>query len=117
MYFCNVRELGGVVSRARRPRVRRVTRYPGLIAGRMSVATSTIDVMVDQTLLTQAKQLTPADRLELIGELWQTLDHEALPVTDAERTMLDERLADLSADPESGRSWEEAEAELRRRLP
>lgn len=73
--------------------------------------------MVDQTLLTQAKQLAPADRLELIGELWQSLDHDALPVTGAERTMLDERLADLSANPDSGRSWGEVEAELHRRLP
>jgi putative addiction module component (TIGR02574 family) len=63
--------------------------------------------MVDPALLTQAKQLTPADRLELIGELWQTLDHDELPVSDAERAMLDERLLDLTTNPESGRPWEE----------
>ncbi|MHB1235674.1 MAG: addiction module protein [Microbacteriaceae bacterium] len=73
--------------------------------------------MVNQALLTQAKQLAPADRLELIGELWQTLDHDDLPVTHAERVMLDERLADLAANPDSGRPWEEVEAGLRRRLP
>lgn len=73
--------------------------------------------MVDQVLLTQAKRLTPADRLELIGELWQTLDHDSLPVTGAERDMLDERLVDLSANPDSGRPWGDVEAELRSRLP
>ncbi len=73
--------------------------------------------MVDQTLLSQAKQLPPADRMELIGELWQTLDHEELHVTDADRTMLDERLADLAANPDSGRPWQAVDAELRRRAP
>lgn len=73
--------------------------------------------MVDQALLTQAKQLTPADRLELIGELWQSLNHDEFPVTDSERAMLDERLADLSAHPDSGRPWEEVEADLQLRLP
>jgi putative addiction module component (TIGR02574 family) len=73
--------------------------------------------MVDQALLTQAKQMTPADRLELIGELWQTLDHDNLPVTAADRDMLDERVADLSANPDSGRPWGDVEAELRSRLP
>ncbi len=73
--------------------------------------------MVDPTLLAQAKQLTPADRLELIGELWQTLDHDELPVSDADRDLLDDRRRDLAANPDSGRSWEEVDAELRRRLP
>jgi putative addiction module component (TIGR02574 family) len=73
--------------------------------------------MVDPTLLTQAKQLTPADRLELIGELWQTLDHDELPVSDADRDLLDDRLRDLAANPDAGRPWEEVDADLRRRLP
>ena len=72
--------------------------------------------MVDHTLLNQAKQLKPADRLELIGELWQSLNTDDLPVTDADRSMLDERLADLSANPDSGRAWDEVESDLQRRL-
>lgn len=72
--------------------------------------------VVDRALLTQAKQLDPADRLELIGELWQSLNSDELPVTAAERTMLDERLADLSKNPDSGRPWKEVEADLQRRL-
>ena len=73
--------------------------------------------MVDPTFLTQAKQLTSADRLELIGELWQTLDHDELPVSDADRDLLDDRLRDLAANPDAGRPWEEVDADLRRRLP
>ena len=60
--------------------------------------------MVDLTLLAQAKQLTAADRLELIGELWQTLDHDDLPVTEAEKVMLDERIVELEANTDSGHS-------------
>lgn len=73
--------------------------------------------MVDPTLLTQAKQLTSADRLELIGELWQTLDHDELPVTAADRDMLDDRLRDFAVNPDAGRSWDEVDADLRRRFP
>ncbi len=74
------------------------------------------ELMVDQVLLTQAKQLSPADRLELIGELWQTLEHDTLPVTNVEKVLLDERIADLSAHPGSGRPWGDVEAELLSRL-
>ena len=73
--------------------------------------------MVDPALLTQAKQLAPADRLDLIAELWQTLDHNQLPVSDAERAMLDERLSDFTANPKSGRPWEDVSRDLGRRLP
>jgi putative addiction module component (TIGR02574 family) len=73
--------------------------------------------MVDPALLTQAKQLTPADRLELIGELWQTLEHDELPVSSADQELLDERRHDLDANPGSGRPWEEVDADLQRRLP
>jgi putative addiction module component (TIGR02574 family) len=72
--------------------------------------------VVDNALLAQAKQLDPADRLELISELWQSLNPDELPITSSERSMLDERLVDLSANPDSGRPWEEVEADLKRRL-
>jgi len=73
--------------------------------------------MVDQAFLTQAKQLSPADRLELIGELWQSLNPDDLPLTETEKSLLDERLAEADANPNAGRTWEEVEAELRQRLP
>jgi putative addiction module component (TIGR02574 family) len=72
--------------------------------------------VVNPALLTQAKQLTPADRLELIEELWQSLNPDEFPVTAAEKSMLDERLADLAENPSSGRSWEDVEADLQQPL-
>ena len=72
--------------------------------------------MVDDALLAEAKRLSPDDRLELISALWQSLSPDQLPVTDAEKLMLDERLAELRANPSDERDWADAEASLQRRL-
>ena len=72
--------------------------------------------MVDAALLAEAKRLSPDDRLELISALWQSLSPDQLPVTDAEKLMLDERLAELRANPSDERDWADAEASLQRRL-
>jgi len=37
-------------------------------------------------------------------------------VTDAEKSLLDERLAEAETDPLAGRPWEDIEADLSRRL-
>jgi putative addiction module component (TIGR02574 family) len=71
--------------------------------------------MVDQTLLDRVSRLSQADRLELIGELWQSIEVDELEVTQAEGDLLDGRLADLRADPTAGRSWNAVEADLRNR--
>lgn len=61
-------------------------------------------------------QLTVAERLELVEELWDSIaadaDAETLPLTDVERALLDERLADLHANPDEGRPWAEVRAEI-----
>jgi putative addiction module component (TIGR02574 family) len=71
--------------------------------------------MVDQALRDRVRQLTPEDRLELISELWDSLDPDDIPVTRAEREMLDQRLDALRADPGAGRPWESVKADLRDR--
>lgn len=72
--------------------------------------------MVDQALRDRVSRLSQADRLELIGQLWQSIEVDELEVTQAERDLLDDRLADLRNDPDAGRSWGEVEAELRSRF-
>lgn len=54
-------------------------------------------------------KLTVAERLELLGEIWDSLDSQAdLPaLTDAERAEIDRRLDDYERDPGSFRSWGE----------
>jgi putative addiction module component (TIGR02574 family) len=51
------------------------------------------------TILAEVRKLSPADRLELIGEIWDSLDYADLPVTDEERAILESRMADLEANP------------------
>jgi putative addiction module component (TIGR02574 family) len=73
--------------------------------------------MVDPALLSQAKSLDVADRVELISELWASIDADDLPVTTETDDLIDERLREADAAPLEGTSWEEVEAELRARLP
>lgn len=72
--------------------------------------------MVDQALLSQAKRLGVAERVELINELWASIDADVLPVSPAEAALIDQRLAEADAEPLVGRLWEEVEASLRSRI-
>jgi len=69
------------------------------------------------TLLAEARKLSPGDRLELIGEIWDTLDNSDLPVTSEEQTILESRMAELEANPSAQEPWTEAKAWLESRRP
>jgi putative addiction module component (TIGR02574 family) len=62
-------------------------------------------------------KLTAAERLELIEELWDSIDaeHEALTLTDEQREDLERRLEEADADPAGGSSWEEVRKRIRHR--
>jgi putative addiction module component (TIGR02574 family) len=70
--------------------------------------------MIDESLMAKVSGLSPADRLELIGAVWDTLAPEDLPVTDAERALLDARLADIDAHPDDQSPWLEVKTRLGR---
>lgn len=70
--------------------------------------------MIDESLLAKVSSLSPADRLELIGKVWDTLAAEDIQVTDAERQMLNARLADMEAHPDDQSLWPEVKARLER---
>lgn len=72
--------------------------------------------MIDAALLSQVKRLSAAERIELIGVVWDTLDADEAPVTDAERALLDARLADMQLNPEDQSPWSEVQPRLRQRL-
>jgi len=61
-------------------------------------------------------KLTPAERLQLVEELWDSLcdTPEAVPVTDAQRVELDRRLDDLEQEGPSGIPWDEVVRRIRR---
>jgi len=76
-----------------------------------------LDLMIDESLMEKIVSLEPADRLELIGVVWDSLSANDLPVTDAERALLDARLADLEANPDDQSPWSDVKSRLERLLP
>ncbi len=71
-------------------------------------------------ILTELQKLTAAERQEirlhlarLDGEQWLDADD---PLTDAEKALLDARLAAYEKDPEAGSSWAEVEARIKAKL-
>ena len=72
--------------------------------------------MIDESFVARVSSLSPADRLELIGAVWDTPSPDDLPVTDAERGLLDARLADMENNPDDQSLWPEVKARLPRRV-
>jgi len=71
-------------------------------------------------VMAELPKLTPAERQQLRlqlarldGDQWLDGDD---PLTDAEKALLDARLAAYAKDPEAGSSWAEVEARIRSRL-
>jgi putative addiction module component (TIGR02574 family) len=58
------------------------------------------------------EHLSPAERLALIGEIWDSIDAESVPLTPAQATELDFRLAAADADLDEPINWETIRAEM-----
>lgn len=68
--------------------------------------------MLDAALLPRAKTMSPADRLELIGAVWDTLPSADAPVTELVKALLDARLANVKNNPQDQSPWSEVKARL-----
>jgi putative addiction module component (TIGR02574 family) len=63
-------------------------------------------------------RLSPRERLDLLEELWDSLDpNEAAPISPELAQELDRRSAEAAADPDGGRDWDQVKADLKRHLP
>lgn len=62
-------------------------------------------------------RLSPGERLQLIGDLWNSLDDAEVPLSAAQRAELERRLADFEHDRMQSLTWEQLKAELSRRCP
>ena len=62
-------------------------------------------------------QMTPPERLALIAQLWDSLEHDHIPLTAAQRAELDRRLDTLEQDRHGAVSWAELKAEPQHRCP
>jgi putative addiction module component (TIGR02574 family) len=69
-------------------------------------------------LLEEVQHLPVRERIELAEAIWETVAEDAgpeqVPVSAAHRAELDRRLAELEANPETGRPWEEVRERLER---
>jgi putative addiction module component (TIGR02574 family) len=68
----------------------------------------------DESLLAKVSSLSPADRLARIGNIWDTLLANDLRVADADRALLDARLAEMEQNPDDRSRWPEVKARLER---
>lgn len=58
------------------------------------------------------RALTPAERLLLIEQLWDSLEAEDVPLTPAQQQDLARRLANIETNPNDQMSWEEAQRRI-----
>ena len=63
----------------------------------------------------EIRALSVADRLELIEDLWDSLESDALPLPDLHKTELDQRLDALESGRSVGRPWPEVRDRITRR--
>jgi putative addiction module component (TIGR02574 family) len=70
--------------------------------------------MVARNIIQDLLSLPVTERLEIFERLRENLlnDPELHPITETEKQLLDERLAEYEADPDAGSPWEEVEARL-----
>lgn len=63
-------------------------------------------------------KLSIAERIQLAEDLWDSVAAETgeLPLSAAQTTELDRRLAELARDPDAGESWEVVRGRVERRL-
>lgn len=62
-------------------------------------------------------RLSPPERIALIAQLWDSLDDDHLPLTEAQQAELERRLASLDHDRRNGVTWTALKAELEQRCP
>lgn len=60
-------------------------------------------------------RLTTEERLDLIGEIWDSIELDSVPLSEAQAAEIDRRIAQLDASPADGRDAFEALADFRRR--
>ena len=75
-----------------------------------------LDILYGMSDLTpELAHLSPRQKLDLIEALWESLDDEDFPVTEAQRTELDRRIAGFEEDREQSISRDQLSTELRQR--
>ena len=72
--------------------------------------------MINDVLISQVRSLSIAERIELIGVVWETLPLSEVPVSTEEKVLLDARLADMEQNPDDQSPWSEVQVRLKQQL-
>ena len=69
---------------------------------------------MNKTLLKEALELTPAERIELVGEIWNSIPPQDMPpLTSEQKQEIERRYEAMVRDPNRGSKWEDVESRLR----
>jgi putative addiction module component (TIGR02574 family) len=69
---------------------------------------------MNKSLLKEALELTPAERVELVGEIWDSIAPQDMPpLTDEQKQEIERRYEAMVRDPSRGSKWDDVEARLR----
>ncbi len=71
--------------------------------------------MSHRDIIESALALPPAERLEVIAALWDSIGGEDAPLTPAQAAEIDRRLASFEADKADVKTWAEFKTELEER--
>jgi putative addiction module component (TIGR02574 family) len=74
--------------------------------------------MCTEPLVAQFRELPQDEQLRLVQELWNEIADEVsrMPVSDSQRRLLDERLADEEENPDDVEPWAKAKEDILRDL-
>ena len=72
---------------------------------------------MDKSLLKELLELTPAERIELAEDLWDSIEPQEMPPpTDGQKQEFERRYAEHVRDPESASKWDDVKKRLLARL-
>jgi putative addiction module component (TIGR02574 family) len=74
--------------------------------------------MSAEPIIESFRKLPSTEKIRLVQQLWDEIAQEAaqLPLTESQRRLLDERIAEHEANPGDVEPWEEARDEILRKL-
>ncbi len=72
--------------------------------------------MTPLSILTQVAELSLDERIVLVQEIWDRIaeDRQSLPLTEAQRAVLNQRLEAHKSNPEQVVAWEKIKSKYRR---
>jgi putative addiction module component (TIGR02574 family) len=72
---------------------------------------------MNKSLLKELLELTPAERIELAQDLWDSIEPQEMPpLTDEQKQEFERRYAEHVRDPESASKWDDVKKRLLARL-